>query len=145
MVEILIVIAVLGIILSVVIPQFSQSRENQVLKNAVSDILANLNKARSQTLASIDSFSYGVRLESDRVIIFKGTVFSVNDPNNEVTEIITPITISNVTLGGTSGSSGDLYFNRLSGIPSKTGIIDVSSSSFSKVITISATGTASVN
>lgn len=144
-VEILIVVAVIVAILAVVIPQFSQSRENQVLKNAVSDVLSNLDKARSETLASVDSSAYGVHFQSDKVIIFKGTVFSANDANNETTNIVSPASVSNVTLGGVSGSTGDLYFNRLSGMPSKTGTITVSSPAFSKTITISATGTASSN
>jgi Tfp pilus assembly protein FimT len=144
-VEILIVVAVLGVILSVVIPQFSRSRENQVLKNAVTEILSDLDKAKAQTLASIDSSSYGVRFESDKVIIFKGTAFLVDDASNEITEIVSPASISNVTLGGMSGNSGELYFNRLSGMPSKNGTITISSPSFSKIITISAMGTASTN
>ena len=60
----------LGIIFSIAIPQFSKTRENQVLKSAVNDILSSLNKAQSQTLASADSSSYGVHFQSDKVIIF---------------------------------------------------------------------------
>jgi formate-dependent phosphoribosylglycinamide formyltransferase (GAR transformylase) len=41
-----------------------------------------------------------------------------------------------------SSTSGDVYFNRLSGSPSTTGTVTIYSPSFSKVITISATGTA---
>ena len=145
MVEILIVIAVLGIIFAVVLPQFSKSREMQVLKSTISDVLSVFEKAKSQTLASMDSSEYGVRFESDKVIIFKGTVFVSDDDNNEIINIISPAMISDVTLNGISGSSGSLYFNRLSGIPSKTGTITISTSSYSKIITISATGSANVN
>jgi len=45
-VELLVVIAVLGIIFSVVLPQFSKIRENQVLKNGVEDLLSSINNAR---------------------------------------------------------------------------------------------------
>jgi prepilin-type N-terminal cleavage/methylation domain-containing protein len=143
--ELLVVIAVLGIIFAIVIPQFSKTRELQVVKNTTSDILSSLNKAQSQTLASLNSSSYGVHLQSNKVIIFKGMVFSSNDPSNEIINILSPANISNVTLAGTSGSSGDVYFNRLSGTPNQTGTITVSSPSFSKIITISATGTTSTN
>jgi prepilin-type N-terminal cleavage/methylation domain-containing protein len=144
-IELLIVIAVLGIVFSIVIPQFSKTRENQVLKNTVSDILSSLNKAQSRTLASVNSSSYGVHFQSDKIVIFKGTVFSAGDANNETINITTPANISNVTFAGVSGNSGDVYFNRLSGTPNQNGTITVSTSSFSKVITISATGAASVN
>ena len=141
-VELLVVIAVLGIIFSITIPQFSKIRENQVLKSAISDILSSLNKAQSQTLASLNSSSYGVHFQSDKVIIFKGTAFSDSDLNNEIINIISPATISNIML--TEGSE-NIYFNRLSGVPSVTGSIVISSTNFTKTITISAVGAVSVN
>jgi len=144
-VEILIVLAVLGILFSIVLPQFSKIRENQVLKNGIEEILSSINKAKSQTLSSLNSLEYGVHFESGQVIIFKGTIFSALDPDNEDINITSPASISDVTLGGVSGSSGEFYFNRLSGNPSKTGTVTLSTSNYSKTITISAAGTASVN
>ena len=144
-IELLIVITVLGIIFSVALPRFSKIRESQVLKDAASDVLSSLNKAQSQTLASVNSSSYGVHFQSDKVIIFKGKVFSASDANNETISITVPASVSNVTLAGVSGNSGDVYFSRLSGTPSQTGTVTVSTSSSSKVITISATGSASMN
>lgn len=146
-IEILVVITVLGIIFSIVIPQFSKMRENQVLKNGVVNVLSSVNKARSQTLASLNSSEYGVHFQSDKVLIFKGTVFSDSDTNNETINLTTPANISNVIINGASGASGDIFFNRLSGVPSNTGIntITISVPSSFKIITISATGVASVN
>ena len=144
-IELLIAVAVLGILFSIILPQFSKIRENQVLKAATSNILSSLNKAQSQTFASINSSSYGVHFQSDKVIIFKGAVYSATDANNEIMEIIEPARISNVTLSGISGTSGNVYFNRLSGTPNTTGTITVATSSYSKIITISATGVATVN
>lgn len=144
-VESLIVLAVLAAIFAVVLPQFSQTRETQVLKSAVQDILSVLEKARSQTLASVDSSEYGVRFESDQVIIFKGTTYSSGDPNNKATAILEPASVSDVTLDGVSGNSGSLYFRRLSGMPSKTGAVTITAGSSSKIITVSATGAVSTN
>jgi len=143
--ELLVVIAVMGLIFLVVLPQFSKSRENAVMKSAVADILSSVNKARSRTLASLNSSEYGVHFQSDKVIIFKGKVFSAVDVNNETISIATPANISNVTFGGVSSSSGDLYFNRVFGVPNTTGTVTVSTPSSSKVITIYATGVASSN
>jgi Tfp pilus assembly protein FimT len=143
--EILVVLAILGIIFAIVIPQFSKGREQAVLKSAVADTLSSIDKARAETLGSLDSSSYGVHFELDKVIIFKGTVYSPGDSHNEIVDIVAPATISNVTLNGISGTSGEFYFNRLSGVPSKTGTLTLSSVSYSKIITVSATGAASVN
>lgn len=141
-VELLIIAATLGIIFSIILPQFSKIRENQVLKNTTIEVVSGLNKARAQTLASLNSSSYGVHFQSDKVIIFKGVVFSAGDANNEVIDFTVPANISNISLG--AGVS-DIFFARLSGIPNKTGTVTVSTPSYSKIITISATGAINVN
>ena len=83
LVEILVVIAIIVLILLVVLPPFSSIKEGQVLDNAVENVISALNKARTQTLSSLDSSEYGVHFESDQILIFKGKVFSANDPDNE--------------------------------------------------------------
>lgn len=143
--EVIIVIAIVGILVAIVSPQFSKMKNSQIIKNASSDIVSSLNKAQSQTRASLDSFSYGVHFQSDKIIIFKGINFSANDANNQNINIISPATISNITL--TNGATS-IYFNRLTGLPSGTGMITVSISSdasLTKIITISATGLGSIN
>lgn len=133
----------LGVIFSVVIPQFSKSREMQVLKSGVVDILSSIDKARGETLSSLNSSSYGVHFQSDKVIIFKGTGFIPDTVGNEIIDIVTPASITNVTIGIVSGSSGEIFFNRLSGSPSATATVTISTINYSKIITISATGVAS--
>jgi Tfp pilus assembly protein FimT len=143
--ELIIVFAILGIILTITIPQFAKTREQQVVKAAVQDVLSSIDRARSDSLSSLDSSEYGVHFESDQIIIFKGMVFSAGAGDNIIVSITSPATISSVTFGGVSASSGDVYFNRLSGAPSTTGTITISSPNYSKIITILPTGVASVN
>jgi Tfp pilus assembly protein FimT len=144
-IELLIIITILGILILIVLPQFSKIRENQVLKAATNDIISSLYKARSETLASVNSSEYGVHFQSDQVIIFKGMIFSSGAIDNETIKITAPVSISNVTFNGVSGTSGDVYFNRLYAVPSVTGTITVATPSISKIITISATGSVSLN
>ncbi len=139
------VVAGIALIVAIVIPQFSKIRERETLKSGVENTVGALDKARNKTLASVASSSYGVHFQSDRVVIFKGIVYSANDANNEVITLTTPSSISNVTLGGVSGSSGDVYFNRIYGTPNTTGTVTVSTGNYSKVITISNTGSTSSN
>ncbi len=145
LIESLIVLAILVVLLLIVLPRFSQIKENQVLKNAAVETLSSINKARANTLASVNSSEYGVRFQSDRVIIFRGTVYNAGASDNETINIITPASITNVTLGGVSGTTGEFYFNRVYGAPSKTGTITITASSSTKIITINASGVASVN
>lgn len=144
-IEILIVISIIGLIAAIVFPQFYKIREQQVLASATSEIMSSLDRAKSQTLASFNSSEYGVHFQSDKVIIFKGKTFTPGFIGNENINIVTPATISNVTLGGINASTGDLYFNRLSGAPNQTVTITISTFSYTKTITISATGTASID
>lgn len=144
-IELLVVLAVLGIIISVAISQFSKMRENQTLKSGAQDILSSLDKARSQTLASLNSSQYGVRFEADKIVIFRGMSFVAGNINNETINIVTPATISNVALGCTPSIPCEIYFNRLSGSPSTNGAVTISTVNYSKIITISATGVASAN
>jgi Tfp pilus assembly protein FimT len=143
--EILVVVAGIILLVVVVTPSFLKIRENQTMSSAVADVLSAIDKARGNSLASFSSSEYGVHFQSDKVIIFKGKIFSANDVNNESIDITSPASISNVTLGGVSGSTGDVYFNRIYGIPSTTGTVTISTSSYSKIITISQTGNSSKN
>jgi len=143
--EMLFVVSILGILFAIILPQFSTIKENQVMKNATGEIISALHNAQSQSLASVDSIEYGVHFQSDKVIIFKGQVFLVNDVNNKIINIISPASISDVTLDGVSSTTGDIYFKRLSGAPNKVGTVTISTSSMSKIITISATGAISLN
>lgn len=144
-IELLIVFVSIGLLVSVVLPQLFQVRENQALKSAVENVLSTIDRARSRTLASVNSSEYGVHFQSDKVIIFKGKVFSAEDAGNEIINILNPASISNVTFGGVNGESGDVYFNRIYGVPSTTGTITLSISSASKIITIYPTGISGVN
>lgn len=141
--EILLVIAIVGILAVLVLPGFAKIKRIQVLKSATEDIVSVIGKAHSQTLSSLDSSEYGVHFGSDELVLFKGITYSENDPNNENIEIIFPASISSISL---TGEAVDLYFNRLSGLPSVFGTITVSVPGISsKTVTISAMGSASVN
>jgi hypothetical protein len=72
-------------------------------------------------------------------------LYSAVAPDNEEIDITLPASITDVQLGAGSPSEGEVYFGRLSGNPSTSGTVTVSTTNFTKVITISATGVASVN
>jgi len=140
--ETLIVLSIAILLIVIVLPSFQAMRNNQVLKATASEVVSALDEARSQSLSSVDSSEYGIHFESDEIIIFKGTTFSSLDPDNENISITSPASISSINL---TGGAVDVYFDRLSGAPNKTGTITISISHFSKIITISATGAVSMN
>ena len=144
LVEVLFIIGIVVLMAVISYPQFSKIKSLQVVKSAGGDVISSLEKAQSQTRASLNSSAYGVHFQSDKIIIFKGTTFSANDGNNQAINIISPATISNISL---TGGASDIYFNRLTGKPSASGTVTISvaSASVSKTITISATGAVGIN
>lgn len=144
-IELLIVIAIIIILIAVVSPQFSKVKNLQILKGTGEDVVSLLRKARSETLASLNSTEYGVHFSSNQVVLFSGTTYNPNSASNQIDSISSPATISAISL---TGGAVDVYFNRLSGTASKTGTITISISSdasLTKTITISGTGVASIN
>lgn len=142
LVEMLIILAILTILIIVALPSFTTMRNNQILKTTASEVFSALDKAKSQALSSVNSSEYGVHFETNKIVIFKGTIYLSLDPNNEDILISSGASISNINL---TGGAIDLYFDRLSGAPNKTGTVTISVSSLSKIVTISATGAASMN
>ena len=143
--EIIIVITIVSIILAVAIPQLSKVKNVQILKSSSEDIISVLNKARSETMASLNSQEYGVRFEINKIIIFTGTSYVPDAASNEIINISSPATISSISL---TGGVSEVYFNRLTGTASNTGNIVVSIASnpnLTKTISISATGGVSIN
>lgn len=145
--EIIIVLAIMGIILAVSIPSFSSFRDRQIVKSTTEDIVTLLNEARNSTLLSKSSTFYSVHLENSRAVLFTGGTFDTNDSSNKV---VTYDTLVNTTSGNISlnGGGTDVKFDRLTGDTSQYGTIQVSlisDSNIKKVITINKLGVVSAN
>lgn len=138
--EILIVVAILSLLAVVVISGFISLRKQTALDSAGENIMSVLNEARSKTLASKDDSEYGVHFETDRIVLFKGDVFSAADPDNKEFVVLSSVEISNIDL---NGGGSDLVFERLTGKTDNNGTTTLRlKSDFSKTkdIVISSTG-----
>ncbi|MBP9802786.1 MAG: hypothetical protein KBD14_00555 [Candidatus Pacebacteria bacterium] len=141
-VETLIVIAIIVLIVSIVMPRFADMRNVQILQNSTLDVFNALNKARSNTLAGLNSQSYGVHFSTNQVIIFEGTVYDSSSASNEVINLDSRSSISTISL---SGGGSDIYFNRIYGKPNKTGTLTISVGSFTKNVYIGSLGNISLD
>lgn len=143
--EILIVIAILGALSALIVGNFSSTRGDQVLKNETEAVVALLQEARSNTLSGLDSSQYGVHIQSDRVILFKGSSYSSSDPSNSPYFIDDAVFISSINL---QGGGSDIIFERLTGETTAYGTLILrraSDASLNRTITISSIGLASSN
>lgn len=145
-IELLIVLTVITIISSIVVLNLSKFRDEQALKNTTIDIVSLLNKARQNTLSSINSNSYGVHFETDKVTLFIAPTYSFGVNTNEVSVFSTSIKIA-VPGGINVGGGNNVIFERLTGetIGGTIVIQQKSDASRKKTITISATGIISSN
>lgn len=123
LIEILLSIAIIVVILFVVINLFSNYNKKQVLDNSVEKVSSLLKEARSLTISSKDDNSYGVHFEQDVVVLFKGTTYISDDPNNKINQIDKKAFISEINL---SGGENNVVFQRLTGKTDYYGTIKIS-------------------
>jgi type IV fimbrial biogenesis protein FimT len=145
--ELIMVIAIVGLIVAIVTPSLSTFRNRQSVNNTTEDLVSLLNEARNDTLFSKNSTYYSVRIESTRAILFSGGTFDDNNSSNKVITFDSLVTIPNSKVLLNGGVS-EINFDRLSGDTSDYGTITielVSNSALNKTITITKLGTVSSN
>ena len=147
LIEIIIVIVIISILSSIVLINLSKFRNEQALRNTVIDITSLLNKARQNTLSSINSTNYSIRFKQGRVILFTGSVYSSTDPNNEIIIFNPAVNISTTDGINIPGGGVDITFERLTGdtIGGTIVVQLVSDSTKKRTINISKTGVISAN
>lgn len=145
LIELVVVIAISVLLVLVTISFFSSFRNSQVLQGETSQALSILNKAQSYTLNSKSDSEYGVRVNGDQLILFKGLAFASSSPTNEAYVLHSAVQISSTTL---SGGGNDIIFDRLTGDTSNDGsfVLSLKSDPTQKnVISISKTGATAQN
>lgn len=138
MIEVLIGIAIITILGSVSVSIFSGLSNSVTLDKDASNIASYIDKARSESINSVNSLEHGVLFATKKVTVFKSTTYSV--ANTETYYDVSGK--SNITSIALTGGATSFYFNKLTGAASKTGTITVSSIDGTKTknITIYATG-----
>jgi len=146
LVEIVIVISIIVIICAITIVSLSSFKNGQVLRNTAVDIVSMLNKARQNTLSSINSNNYGVHFETNKMTLFIAPTYTQGVGTNEVINFNSVVNIP-VSGGINVGGGSDVIFQRLTGetIGGTIVIQQTSNATKQKTITISKTGIISSN
>lgn len=145
-IEVVIVITIILIVSSIVVMGLSKFRNEQALKNTTVDIVSILNKARQNTLSSINSTNYGVHFDTDKMVLFTGPAYFIGVATNEPSVFSTAVSIP--TVGGLNiGGGSDVVFERLTGetVGGTIHIELISDPTKQKTITIDKTGLISSN
>lgn len=139
--ELIIVLAVVGVISLVAFSPLVRFRDNQVLVATTEQIVSLIYAARTNTIASKDAAQYGIHFESGRVVLFKGTAFTEPNANNKELALPPSIEISAISL---NGGGTDIVFDRLVGTTAQFGTIVLtlkSNASSTRTIATEQTGT----
>lgn len=140
LIELVVVFGAIAILATIVFSAFAPLRDATTLNSVAEQGISLLNEARSKTLSSLAGSQYSVHFETTKMILFKGTVYNVADPENSVVTLPTAVTIPTITL---NGGGGDVIFKRLTGATDTHGSLTfqlVSNPAKTRVITITATG-----
>ncbi len=135
--EILMVIAIMGILITIIISSFSILNKSQALEKSVRQGASIVSQARSLTLSSKEDSNYGVHFESSTLTLFKGSTYSALDGSNITTSLNNLVLITNIAL---TGGGSDVVFERLNGSINTPGTITYTLGSKTKSLTISGTG-----
>lgn len=115
--EVLVFVGIVGIISYLTVSSFFGYKSNQSLEKSVLQVATALERAKNLATSSKNGSQYGVHFSTDRVIVFQGSTYSQNSPNNETFMIDQMSQIGTTTFYG----GGDVVFERLVGNTSNFG------------------------
>src|SRR3989344_3391742 len=101
--EILMAVAIIGILVAISVSVFSSLSNSQSLDRDAQSVLSYIEKARTMAINSVDGVEHGVKFTSSKVEVFSGTAYIASPSNVEAYyDIPTKSTIT--------GGIGSLYF-----------------------------------
>jgi prepilin-type N-terminal cleavage/methylation domain-containing protein len=131
-VELLVVLAIIGIIATISAATFKNMYTTSTLKAGGSEVYRAFTNARSNTLASQDGMVYGVHLSTSTVTQFSGSTYVVGSSTNKVYTFEGGVTATSSLIA----DSPTIIFTRLTGNPSAQGTIYLRNSDGTSTTTI---------
>ncbi len=137
-IEVLIAIAIVGVLSSLSVAYFNSFLARNELKNESLKIVDMLRRARGQAMAGQDDSQWGVHFETGKYVLFRGSSYSAGDSFNEEITLPAVLTISAITL---NGSGSEVIFSKIRGETSQYGTTTISNDiNESKNIVINSVG-----
>ncbi len=138
MIELLVSIAILGLMLAIGIPSYASLRQNVALGNTADEIASALRLAQSSAMASQGGTAQGVHFTASQYCLFSVSTCSAAMPTS------CPSATTTYALGGygiaISGVPLDVCFDRLSGTTTAKSIVVGISGGSSKTISVTTVG-----
>ncbi len=126
-IELLIVIAIIGVLAYVSLPMGLTFFRSQNVSSAREQLVELLNRARHNAILQKNDSAYGVYIDTmngdlTSFTLYRGAAYGDNPSDDEVYEQAPNLTIST---GDSSLVSGEINFSKLTGMPSATGTITI--------------------
>jgi len=138
LVELAIVIAVMAFVAGTVSLSLSSFNSRETLEQKTQILLSLFEEARGRTLASDQNSVYGIHLEEDKAVLFKGNIYTEGSVTNKEITFSPYVRISDISL---EGGASEVIFDRLTGYTDTPGTITLSTdSSVTSVITVFKSG-----
>ncbi len=112
LVELIVVIAIGVSLASISLYSFSSLRNNSSLLKNVAQVKAVFEEARALSISEKSDNVYGVQILSDKVVMFRGSVYSSSDSQNKTLLLGDNSLIDSISLNG-GGSA--VLFKRITG------------------------------
>lgn len=117
-VEVLIAIAIIGVLSALITPYFNSFLARNELKNESLKIVDMLRRARGQAMSGQEDSLWGVHFETSKYVLFRGGVYNASDNFNEEINLPVVLTISVIAL---NGGGSDSVFSKIRGETSQFG------------------------
>lgn len=143
-IEILMVIAILGVLLAVILPSFTNFRRASLLNTDTMNLVTLINRARLLSISAKDDNQFGIHLESGKAVLFKGATYSAGASTNETHTFSTGLTLSSIAI---NGGGSEILFEKVTGAASQnaTTTLLVTGTTSSTTVLILPTGIATIN
>jgi len=108
-IEILLVIAIIGVMAGLSAPYLGSFLARNELRNESLKIVDSLRRARNQTMAGVEDKIWGVHFESGKYVVFAGSSYSAADPLNDAVDLPAVLTFSVINF---TGGGNDVVFSQ---------------------------------
>jgi len=122
LVEIIGVIAVLGIITALSVSSLIRFNSREAVEQEVGKLLGIVSEARTLTISAKDGVAYGVHFEEHKAVLFQAPTYSEGATTNRVQMLSDAVRLSAISL---TGGGADVVFKKLTGGTDEDGTITI--------------------
>lgn len=133
LVELAIVIGIFAVIIGIVGGFVGASTTKSDLRYAATQALEDTRRAQWQTMSGEDHSAWSVHFDTQQFVLFKGVSYNALDPDNLVTSVESPLTISSISL---NGGGNDVLFDHVFGNSSTYGFISFTNAVTGETLTM---------